>query len=307
MTAEEIAALNTKLREMGIDPCDRSTHPMGLCCSWDLRSHVTPAPHRFMHLCPSSILITPIGNLWEDGCWYRLQDMMLYTARQGYSVSIHEMSDASLFSGDAIGLMRWSASMLARDGGVEWLLMVDNDVMLQPDTLVRLLAHDRPVVFPLLNDLEQKWPKEVSPLSNPPDLASGGGLVPVRWAAMSVMLFNAKIFNVLETMAWWGTDYHFGQALNNIGHRIYVDTDTRVDVVRGPSRHGAKEYDAFWEHHRAMQSRIHYEERNRSAPPSFNPLTDDGWLDKDGTYFAVPNEATRTKPPLTRAQRRRGE
>ena len=292
MTAEEIAALQIKLREMGIDPVDRSTHPLGSCCSWDLQRS-DPTNYRFMHRTPQSVLIAPIGNLWEPDCWWHLQDMMLYTAQQGYSVSIQEMLDSNLFSRDAIGMMRWSAAMLARDGGVEWLLMVDNDALLEKDTLVRLLAHDRPVVFPRLHDLEQKWPEEVSPLSNPPALEAGKGLVPVRWAAMSVMLFNPKIFNVLETMSWWGTDYHFGQALNYLGHRIYVDTDTTVNVVRGPSRHGAKEYDEFWEHHRAMYHRIAWEERNRSAPSGFNPLTDDGWVDKDGTYFAVPNKYAR--------------
>jgi hypothetical protein len=221
--------------------------------------------------------------------------MMLQTALKGYSISIQEMHDSSLFSNDAIGSMRWSASMMARDSGVEWLLMVDNDVLLEKDTLVRLLEHDRPVVFPLINDLEKRYPKEVAPLSNPPDLEAGHGLVPVRWAAMSVMLFNVKIFNTLDTHAWWGTDYHFGQALNYLGHRIYVDTDTVVNVVRGPSRHSAKGYQEFWDGHEQMSRRLHNEERDRRPPPAFNPLTDDGWVDKDGTYFAVPNKFARGK------------
>jgi hypothetical protein len=208
-------------------------------------------------------------------------------------MSIQEMRDSSVFSTDAIGLMRWSASMTARDSGVEWLLMVDNDVLLEKDTLVRLLAHDRPVVFPLLNDLEQRYPVEIAPMSAPAELQPGSGLVPVRWAAMSVMLFNVKIFNVLDSHVWWGTDYHFGQALNYIGHRMYVDTDTVVNVVRGPSRHSAKEYDQFWADHRKMQERIHSEERDRRPPPGFNPATDDGWLDKDGTYYGVLNKIAR--------------
>lgn len=302
-TAAEIAAFKTRVAELGIDLVDRSTHPMALCCSWDSRQP-DPTDYRFIHVAPRSVAIATIGNLWERDCWWHLQDMMLYTVRQGWSVSIQEMRDSSLFSNDAIGLMRWSAAMMARDSGVEWLLMVDNDALVEKDTLVKLLAHDRPVVFPLLNDLERRFPMELAPLSNPPALEAGKGLAPVRWAAMSVMLFNTKIFNVLETMAWWGTDYHFGQCLNYLGHRIYVDTDAVVNVVRGPSRHGAMDYDEFWESHRNMQRRLHGEERDRRPPPNFDPSTDDGWLDKDGTYFAVPNATTKPKP-LTRAERRR--
>jgi len=279
---------------MGIDPIDRSTHPMACASSWDFAGKGEAilghkVGYRYLHIYPESILIAPIGNLWEPGSWWHLQDMMLHTDSQGYSVSLQEMNDSSVFSGEAIGLMRWSASMMARDSGVQWLLMVDNDTLLEKDTLVRLLQHDRPVVFPLLNDLEQRYPKEVAPISSPNNLEAGHGLIPVQWAAMSVMLFNVKVFNVLDSHAWWGTDYHFGQALNYLGHRIYVDTDTVVNVLRGPSRHSAKDYQEFWEDHQRLSHRLHNEERDRRPPPGFNPLTDNGWVDKDGCYFAVPN------------------
>lgn len=297
-TQAELRALSEKLQALGIDVVNRSTHPMVCASSWDIPKQRQQllgdkAEYRYVHLNPQSVLIAPIGNLWEENCWWHLQDMLLHSAKEGYSVSLQEMRDSSVFSTDAIGLMRWSASMSARDSGVEWLLMVDNDVLLEKDTLVRLLAHDRPVVFPLLHDLEQRYPVEIAPMSAPPELPRGAGLVPVRWAAMSVMLFNVKVFNALDSHVWWGTDYHFGQALNYIAHRVYVDTDTVVNVVRGPSRHSAKEYGQFWDDHRQLQQRVHNEERDRRPPPGFNPLTDDGWMDKDGTYYAVLNKVAR--------------
>ncbi len=299
-TQDELRALAAELKALGVDVINRTTHPMACFSSWDMQGQGhrllgARNDYRYPHAFPQSVLITPIGNLWEQDCWWHLQDMMLHTAKEGYSVSIQELHDSSLFSNEAIGLMRWSASMTARDGGVEWLLMVDNDALVEKDTLLRLLGHDRPVVFPLLNDLERKWPKEIAPLSMPPDLEPGHGLVPVRWAAMSVMLFNVKIFNVLDSRAWWGTDYHFGQALNFLGHRVYVDTDTVVNVMRGPSRHSSKGYDEFWDHHRNMSRRLHSEERDRRPPPGFNPLTDDGWVDQHGAYFAMLNKVARGK------------
>jgi len=286
-----------ELRAMGIDVIDRTTHPMVVASSWDSAGQGKQvlgdkSDYRYLHVAPQSVAITPIGNLWDEGAWWHLQDMMLHSANQGYSISIQEMRDSSLFSDRAIGLMRWQAAMTGRDSGVEWLLMVDNDTLVEKDTLVRLLEHDRPVVFPLIEDMEKRYPVEVSPLSYP-TLEPGHGLVPVRWAAMSCMLFNVKIFNVLDSNAWWGTDYHFGQALNYLGHRIYVDTDTVVKVTKGPTRHAAKEYDEFWAGHREMYERIKHEERNRQPPPGFDPLKDDGWIDKDGCYFAIPNHIAR--------------
>lgn len=296
-TREQLAAVG--IREE--DAFDRTNHAQGVFASWDIVPSDAKAlgakdSYHYQHIRPQSVLVTPIGTLWEKDAWWRLQDMLLYTATAGHSVSVQEMRDSNLFSSDAISFMRWSASMMARDAGVEWLLMVDNDALVEKDTLTRLMAWDMPVVFPLLEDLEQKYPEEMAPLSVPERLQPNNGLVPVRWAAMSVMLFNPKIFNVLEPYAWRGTDYQFGQALNYIGHREYVDTNAVVKVAKSPSRHAQKDYREFWAFHEDMYSRLKHEDRDRRPPPGFNPATENGYVDKDGTYFAVLNKVAQAAP-----------
>lgn len=293
-TREELAAVGIT-EEMAFD---RTSHPDGVFASWDsiasdVKASGIKGSYHYPQARPASVLVAAIGTLWEKDAWWHLQDMLLYTAMAGHSVSVQEMKDSNLFASDAISFMRWSASMMARDSGVEWLLMVDNDALVEKDTLTRLLAWDMPVVFPLLEDLEQKYPEEMAPLHVPERLEPGTGLHPVRWSAMSVMLFNPKIFNVLEPYAWRGTDYQFGQALNYIGHREYVDTNTVVKVAKSPSRHAQKGYDEFWAFHRDMYDRLKFEERDRQPPPGFNPETDNGFLDKDGTYFAVLNSVAK--------------
>ena len=292
-----------ELEAAGIPPeaiADSSDHPQIAASTWDVsapdkQASLDKLPYHLPHIRPESILVTPIGNLWDEGGWWRLQDMLLQTAVAGHSVSLQEMRDPSLFSFEAIAMMRWSASMMARDGGVEWCLMVDNDALVEKDTLLRLMAHDRPVVFPMLEDLEKRLPRIIAPLSGPDLSEPGHGLVPVRWAAMSCMLFNVKIFNVLPETAWRGNDYVFAQCLNYLGHRIYVDTDTVVKVTHGPTRHASKDYDEFWDDHRKMWKRLGTEYRDRRPPPNFNPLKDDGFVDKHGTYFGVLNEIARSK------------
>lgn len=286
---------------------ERSDHPGILASTWDIsaadmRVSQREREYHLPHLRPQSLLVCTIGNLWDEGCWWRLQDCLLATAEAGYSVSLQEFKDPSLFSFEAIPMMRWSASMMARDGGAEWCLMVDNDVWMEKDTIVRLLAHDRPVVFPYIEDMEKRLPRIIAPLSGPDIQEPGHGLVPVRWSAMSVMLFNARIFNHLEPTAWRGSDYLFAQCLNNMGHRIYVDTDTVVRVTHGPTRHASKQYDEFWTDHKKMQERLRTEWRDRRPPPGFNPETDDGFVDRYGTYYGMKNSVAKrekaAEPPL---------
>ena len=280
---------------------ERSDHPSILASTWDVPASDMQVSQKvreyhFPHIRPQSVLVAPIGNLWDEGGWWRLQDMMLHTAEAGHSISLQEFKDASLFSFEAIPMMRWSAAMMARDSGIEWLLMVDNDVWVEKDTLIRLLAHDRPVVFPFIEDMEKRLPRIIAPLSGPDLLEPHKGLVPVRWAAMSCMLFNVKIFNVLSETAWRGSDYLFGQCLNYLGHRIYVDTDAIIRVTHGPTRHASKQYDEYWADHKKFQERLRTEFRDRRPPPNFNPLTDDGHVDRYGTYFGMKNHIARGKP-----------
>ena len=130
-----------------------TNHPMVTASTWDIPDSDRKISgkerifYTLPHIRPSSVLVAPMGNLWDEGAWWRLQDMLLVTAQAGHSVSLQEMRDASLFPSEAIRMMRWSASMMARDSGVEWLLMIDNDCLVEKDTLIRLLAHDRPVVY----------------------------------------------------------------------------------------------------------------------------------------------------------------
>ena len=285
-----------------------SNHPGILASTWDVPSADMQVSQKVReyhlpHLRPQSILVATIGNMWDEGAWWRLQDCLLHTAEAGYSISLQELNDASLFSFEAIPMMRWSASMMARDGGVEWCFMVDNDVWLEKDSLMRLLAHDRPVVFPYLEDMEKRLPRIIAPLSGPDLTEPGHGLVPVRWSAMSVMLFNARIFNVLEPTAWRGSDFLFSQCLNNLGHRIYVDTDTVVRVTHGPTRHASKQYDEFWADHKAFKEKQRLEMRDRRPPPNFNPLKDDGYVDKWGTYFGMKNSVARGQAPVSNSKK----
>ena len=282
---------NAEYRELGMGRyiVDRSSHPQLYVSSWP------PSPgrdtiaaskrYRLPSLNYNATLVVGIGNHWDGGVWWRLQDMLRYTEDQGYLVALEEVDDMSMMPTDAIGIMRGCAALLALDAGFEWCFMVDTDVQLEKDTLVRLLQHDVPVVFPMLNVLKDVAPG--CPISSPRLLRSGMGLQPVRWAAMSCMLFNTKVFNCLDHYAWHGHDYHFAQSLGHFGHRIVVDTDTVVDLTRGPARHAGKQFDDMMADLRRAHDGFQNDERDRRPPPDFDSAFGPGAVDKHGVYWAI--------------------
>lgn len=268
---------------------DRSTHPSYYASSWPVAGSGANTlglnlRYRIPHLNYNSVLVTVISNHWHEGGWHRLQDMLRFTEKQGFTVALEEVDDMSIMPPDAIGIMRACAGMLALDGGFEWCFMVDTDVLLEEDTLVRLLVHDRPVVYPMVVPLQDKYPGGAY---SSPRLLPNVGLQPVTWAVMSCMLFNTKVFNCLDAYAWHGHDYHFAQNLAHFGHRIYVDTNTVVNVTRGPARHPVKKWDELWRDLRKAYDSRQNDDRDRRPPPSFDSAFGEGVVAEDGTYWAV--------------------
>lgn len=185
------------------------------------------------HIRPNSVLIAGIGFHWKPTCWNKVADMMKYTMDKGIYCGLQEMQDRCFDPYDALGTMRNEAILQARLEGFDWLLMVDNDVMPKPDTLVRLLAWDMPIVAPLV--LEPGTGKQLSG----PRMEANTGLHPAKWAVLSMLLFDTKIFNCFPAGNMWadaiGADegFHF-MKLRYYGHRLYVDTDTQLVVAGEP-------------------------------------------------------------------------
>ena len=105
---EEATGLDQKALE-------RSDNPMTFASSWDVSATDkallgAKRQYRFPHIRPQSVMVACIGNLWEKDAWWHLQDMLLATAVKGHSVSLQEVDDPSVFSHDAIPMMRWYAS-----------------------------------------------------------------------------------------------------------------------------------------------------------------------------------------------------
>ena len=65
------------------------------------------------------MVVVAIGNHYDDGVWWRLQDMLRYTEQQGYLGGLEEGDDMCMMATDAIGIMGGWGGMLGVGGGVE--------------------------------------------------------------------------------------------------------------------------------------------------------------------------------------------
>ena len=209
---------------------------------------------------PWSVLICAMGYHWKPGSWQKVVDMMQHTQEQGFYVAMVEIMDRCLNPYYALGAMRNEAIMKAKQG-FEWILYVDNDVLPEPDCLLRLLNWDMPIVSPYVRE-----PGTNKPLHGP-QREEGTGLQPIRWSVLSMLLMRTSVFNIWPGGEFWndsvGADegYHF-QKLWDVGHRPWIDTNILLPVYSTPTyplavnRMGEAEAKKFWDKRRELLNAI---------------------------------------------------
>lgn len=186
------------------------------------------------HISPYSTLIAAMGSYWQPGCLDSVKAMAKFTWDYGYEVCFYEEPDRCYSPFDAMGSMRNMAYMRAIREGWEYVLYVDNDVLPPPDTLVRLLQRNVPIITPIIvysdnGDHGLSMPK----------MEQGKGLAMVGSTVLSCLLIRTSVFFPWATGGFWGNaigddeEYHFTK-LEHAGHRPFVDTDEVVTCVTPP-------------------------------------------------------------------------
>ena len=189
--------------------------------------------YRPVHIRPGSTLVAPIGVMWEPGAWQKTVDMVMKTNEQGVCCWLHEMTDINAGIPAAhLNMMRDSACMYAHDAGFEWVLLLENDAMPEPDLLLKLLHWDMPVVVPYIMDNVLKKPICA------PFYKKGSGLQPVQWAVFTCLLLNTKVLNCFpftQPFNTIGIESGFFNKLRHYGHKSYQDTNTELEITRRPT------------------------------------------------------------------------
>lgn len=185
------------------------------------------------HLSPYSTLIAAIGDYWAPGSLEAMQEMSKTTFAHGYEVCLYEEFDRCYRPFDALGSMRNMAYWRAIREGWEHILYVDNDVLPQPDTLIRLLSRRVPIISPIISYADGQDHDLALPQAE-----RGRGLAMVGSCVLSFILFRTSVFLPWVTSGFWGNaigddeGYHFAK-LELSGQRPFIDTDVEV-VCQNP-------------------------------------------------------------------------
>ncbi len=185
---------------------------------------------------PNSVYVAAIGCHWSPGAWQKVVDMVHYTNEHGICCWLEEIPDLCVtMPYDAIGNLRDVACMQALDTGFEWVLIIDNDILPEPDMLAKLVSWGMPVVVPLLIDHERncRLSAPVYPVNS--------GLRRAKWSALSCVLINTKVLNCFPNGTLFTTlitENEFTSKLSHYGHRIFIDTNTELMLAQNPSYSG---------------------------------------------------------------------
>lgn len=145
----------------------------------------------------------------------------------------------------------------AQEGGFDYIFIVEDDSMFAPDTVLRLLSHDKDVVaglclsrqHPFLPYIYNAFPNgDVVPRQL---LDTDTGLIHVAATGMGGILIKMSVFDKLtkpyfyvkfEDQIEWGQDILFAKKLVAAGIEVFCDTDVTIwhatHCVLGAVRNG---------------------------------------------------------------------
>lgn len=136
----------------------------------------------------------------------------------------------------------WQRNQIVREMEGDWVLFVDTDQVFAPDSLIRLLAHNRPIVGALIAGRHSPFPlacgRNRRPL--PYHEAPESGLLDVEWVGTGFVLIRSEVFQRLPA-PWFqvgqmnpeksGEDTWFCQQAQEAGIPIAVDCGVRVGHI----------------------------------------------------------------------------
>lgn len=182
----------------------------------------------------------PAGDQLATGFSYDLARMMTATAHQRHEIELrlHFVRDSIL------PRARHSLVRMALDTDCTHVLFLDSDMRFPKETLVRLLAHEEPVVA--VNYARRRFPVEptASNEDGQPIYVEDGveGLVPVAHAGMGVMLVDLDLFRQIPA-PWFqigysarageyaGEDVYFSTLIREHGLPVLVDNTLSREVT----------------------------------------------------------------------------
>jgi hypothetical protein len=186
------------------------------------------------------VLVVPIGQSFLEGVAEGV-----IAAAGGYKEAMKAPCDIFVLQSLTVlpplglGEMRNLAIMKAYLEGYSHLMIIDNDVVMEPDTVARLVNRGRGFVVPWF---EQIYREGQSPeLIHWPMFQPGQGLRRLNWTVPYCILYDIELFRsgCVDVRCHTPSMVYNEDEINSVylrchGVDLWQDTDTKVKLLRGP-------------------------------------------------------------------------
>lgn len=186
------------------------------------------------------VLIACIGITFMQGTRNAAWEMAKGAVEAGYDVHVMLVNDMCVRRYQGLGAMRNLVIFEALTKQVGYVLFLDNDIFVAPDTLTRLLAASKLIVSAFFDQSGYaekrggRWDRVSDPMLYP-----GQGLVPVNWVVPSCLLVDSVLFRLVDRRLWQevmctAEDAYMARMLQSYGVTLWQDTSAPVKMLRPP-------------------------------------------------------------------------
>jgi GT2 family glycosyltransferase len=144
--------------------------------------------------------------------------------------------------GPSVALNRNGLTTIMLDKGLDWILYVDDDQIFEPDTLLKLLSDNKPIISGTYCAKHFPFPPHVYWQSEsgdvvPRNIIGESGLLSVGSVGAGCLLVRREVIEAMECPWWtlgqihrdkWGDDVDFCRRVHKAGYEIWIDLDAPV-------------------------------------------------------------------------------
>lgn len=187
-----------------------------------------------------TISVGCVGVNHMEGTEDALKCAVQFAGEQGYNVAVYRQEDVTVIPYHGVGAMRNNLLLIGYEAGASYLAILDNDVTLAEDSLVRLAERCRSAIVPYF-DQSAFRSEEQNPIlvSRPPHLPNQG-MAKLEWSVSSCLMFTREAFRLIgprpfsDPLIADEDDYNW-RAWRFQGIELWEDTDTTVRLLKPPT------------------------------------------------------------------------
>ena len=190
---------------------------------------------------PISCLISAIGQHFREGVREALVAAGAEAVSQGYRIGFQVVRDVCIRPFEGLGAMRNMAILQALEERWDYVLLIDNDILMEDSSVLwRLLGWHRMALTPLLDQSrvhsDGLWERVASPMYRPFQ-----GLQQLDWVQTGCLLLHRSALELVgprffsDPLIVREEEYLFRQ-LRLHGIRLWQDTDALVKMLESPTQ-----------------------------------------------------------------------